>query len=85
MENDLCKKEYEEYISAMKELVEATEKARQYGSFVPSEPGEESSILTGNGRKAFQRLYKANEIYAEKYREWMVRQRVARRMINSGC
>ena len=82
MEIDLCQKEYEEYISAMKELVAATENARQYGSFVPFEAGQESSLLTENGRKAFQRLYKANEIYAEKYMEWLVRRRVARGMIN---
>lgn len=82
MEIDLCQKEYEEYISAMKELVDATENARQYGSFVPFEAGQKSSILTENGRKAFQRLYKANELYAEKYMEWLVRRRVARGMIN---
>ena len=70
MGGNLFNKDYNEYISALKKLVEAQNKAREYGALFPLQPGEESPDLTLKGKKAFQRLNKAYEVYVKKYKAW---------------
>jgi len=70
MEDDPDEIDYYEYVSALKELVDAQKKAREYSSLFPHKPTEKPSELTVKGTKAFQRLNQAYEEYAKKCRAW---------------
>lgn len=69
--DDPCEKLYDQYIAAMAELNEATRAAQGFGMKGPLEDGEEAPELKDDGKSAFRRLTKANEMYAEKYKAWM--------------
>ena len=70
MRNNRQKKYYGEYISALKKLIDAQNKAREFFPSIPLKPTEEPPELTLNGRKVFHRLNKAYKVYAEKSRAW---------------
>ena len=76
MDNELHNKIYEEYISALKELVDAQEKAKEFSPSIPLYPDGEPPDLTRNGRVLFHRLLKAYEIYAEKYKVWRISKKI---------
>ncbi len=63
-------KYYSQYVSALKKLIEAQNKAKEFCPSVALHPVEEHPELTSKGRRAFQRLDKAYKLYAEKSHEW---------------
>ena len=70
MRNSRQKKYYQEYLFALKKLIDAQNRAREYFPAVPLRPTAAPSELTSNGRKVLQRLNKAYETYAEKSKAW---------------
>ena len=76
MDNDIHNKIYEEYISALKELVDAQEKAKEFSPAIPLYPEGEPPDLTSSGKDIFHRLMKAYEVYAEKYKIWRISKKV---------
>jgi hypothetical protein len=70
MGNNRDKKYYNEYISALKKLIDAQNKAREFFPLVPLRPTDEPQELTLQGRRVFQRLKKAYKVYSDKSKAW---------------
>jgi len=70
MANYRDKKYYNEYISALKKLIDAQNRAREFFPSVHLRPLEEPPELTLKGRRVFQQLNKAYQIYSEKSKAW---------------
>ncbi len=70
MESDYFTKDYNEYISALMDLVVAQKKAKEFSTLSPHKPPKKDSELTLKGIEAIQRLIKAYEVYAEKHTVW---------------
>jgi hypothetical protein len=66
-----CKQEWEAYVEAAREAVEATEAAKPFVTFRGLKPGEQASELPREGMLAMRRLSRGNEVQAEKYKAWL--------------
>jgi hypothetical protein len=70
MVTDLFAKDYNEYISALMDLVVAQKKAKEFSALFPQKSSEKDLDLTLRGIEAINRLFKAYEVYDEKYKVW---------------
>jgi hypothetical protein len=70
MESDYFTKDYNEYISALMDLVVAQKKAKEFSALFPHKPPKKDSELKLRGIEAIQRLINAYEVYAEKHTVW---------------
>jgi flagellar hook-basal body complex protein FliE len=70
MEISLGNTKFDEYISALNELNDAQNEARQFGALLPLKSAGKVPDLPLAGKKAYQRLIKASEVYAKKYKAW---------------
>jgi hypothetical protein len=62
---DPCKQEYEQYMAAVQELHAATKAAQSLGMKMPF-----TNVMNDGQREAYERLLKADHVYAEKYAIW---------------
>ena len=65
MHIDPCKEEYEHYMAAVQELEAATKAARRLGLKMPF-----TNVMNDEQKEVYERLLKADHIYAEKYAAW---------------
>lgn len=70
MELSIGRSKFDEYLSALKELNDAQNEAKEFGALLPLNTAENASHLPAAGKKAYQRLIKASEVYAKKYKAW---------------
>jgi hypothetical protein len=65
MHIDPCKEAYEQYMAAAQELAAATKAARSLGLKMPF-----TNVTNDEQKEAYERLLKADHVYAEKYSIW---------------
>ena len=70
MEISVGNTKFDEYLNALKELNDAQNVAREFGALVPPRSTKEAPELPVEGKKAYQRLIHASEVYAKKYKAW---------------
>ena len=70
MELSFGRSKFDEYLSALKELNDAQNEAKEFGALLPLNSAENAKELPSAGKKAYQRLVKASEVYAKKYKAW---------------
>ena len=70
MEISVGTTKFDEYLSALKELNDAQSVAREFGALVPPRSNKGAQELPPEGKKAYQRLVQASEVYAKKYKAW---------------
>jgi flagellar hook-basal body complex protein FliE len=70
MQLSIGRSKFDEYLTALKELNDAQNEAKEYGALLPLNSEEKVKDLPLAGKRAYQRLIKASEVYAKKYKAW---------------
>ncbi len=68
---DPCRREWDLYLEASRELAAATEAVKPLIAVMHVEPGAEVQEIRNDGMAAFRRLSKAKEAEFDKYKAWV--------------